>query len=53
MSFLRIDITHAVVFLKQDKNLIVLHGQYQGWWCPGDAMSQGINNHDIYYVEPN
>ena len=40
-------------FLKQDKNLIILHSQYHGCWCPGNARSQGLSNHDIYYTEPN
>ena len=26
----------------------ILHRQYHGCWCPGDARMQGINNHDIY-----
>ena len=26
----------------------ILHSQYHGCWCPGDARSQGISNHDIY-----
>ena len=34
-----------------NENLPILHSQYDGSWCPGDARSQGINNHDIYYVE--
>ena len=29
----------------------ILHSQYYGCWCPGDARSQGISNHDIDYVE--
>ena len=28
-----------------------LHSQYHGCCCPGDARSQGISNHNIYYVE--
>ena len=31
----------------------MLHSQYQGYWCSGDARSQGMSSHDIYYVEPN
>ena len=54
MSFLQIDMPQVVnFFLKYDKNVHILHSQYQGRWCPGDARSQGINNHDIYYVEAN
>ena len=45
MSFLHIDMTQVVEILPDS--------QYHGCWCPGDARSQGINNHDIYYVEPN
>ena len=33
-----------------DEDLPILYSQYHGCWCPGDARSQGINNHDIYYV---
>ena len=39
-------------FLKWDKNLSILQSQYHGYWCPGDARSQGISNHRIYYVQP-
>ena len=27
--------------------------QYHGCWCPGDARSQVISNHDFYYDRPN
>ena len=40
---------------EQDKDLPILHNQYHGCWCPGDAMSQGISNidnHDIDLVKP-
>ena len=30
-----------------------LHNQYHGFWCPGNARSQSINNHDFDYVETN
>ena len=26
--------------------------QYHGYWCPGDARSEGISNHDIGLVTP-
>ena len=39
-------------FLKQDKNEPILRSQEYGRWCPGDTRSQGIGNHDIYYIEP-
>ena len=41
MSFLHIDMAQIVEILPQ------------GCWCPGDARSQGISNHDIYHDEPN
>ena len=34
-------------FLLKDNNLFILHGQYQGSWSPGNAMSQGINSRHI------
>ena len=36
----------------EDKDLFILHNQYHGCWCPGDAKSQGINSHDIDLVVP-
>ena len=33
-------------------DLRILHKQYHGCWCPGDARSQGISNHDIDQVKP-
>ena len=27
------------------------HSQYHGCWCPGSLRRQGINIHDIDYVE--
>ena len=36
----------------QDKNLHILHSQEHGFWCPGEARSQGISNNDTEYVEP-
>ena len=36
----------------QHEYLPILDSQYHGCWCPGDARSQGINNNDIDYVEP-
>ena len=35
-----------------DKDLPSLNSQYHGCSWPGDARSQGINNHDIDQVEP-
>ena len=29
----------------------LLHSQYYGCWCLGDARSQGISNHDVHFVE--
>ena len=40
-------------FLKEYKDLPILHGQYHECWCSVDSRSQGISIHDIYYVEPN
>ena len=54
VSFLQVDMMHVVEILPQvNKNLPILHSQYNGCWYPGDARSQSINNHDIDYVEPN
>ena len=36
----------------EDKNSHIPHIQYHGHWCPGSLRRQGIQNHDIYYVEP-
>ena len=35
-----------------DKKLPILCGQYHGCWCPGDARSQAISNHNIDLVKP-
>ena len=34
------------------QDLHILHNQYHGCWCPGDARSQGFNSHDIDLVKP-
>ena len=39
-------------YLKQDKDLPILHSQCHGCWCPGDARSQDISSHDIDLVKP-
>ena len=44
VSFLHIDMTQVVE---------IRPIQYRRCWCPGDAWSQGISNHDTDYVEPN
>ena len=49
MPFLHIDTGSLNPF--SSINLPILH-QYHRCWCPGDAGSQGISNHDIYCVEP-
>ena len=36
-------------FLIQDKDLLSLHSQYYGCWCPGNARR--FSNHDINQVE--
>ena len=55
---------HLMSFLHTNKTQVVeipprvgqvpanLHNQYHGCWCPGDARSQGISNHDIDLVKP-
>ena len=50
MSFRQIDTTQAVEILPH-KDLPILHSQYHGIWCPGNARSQGINNYYINYAE--
>ena len=47
MSFLHTDKTQV-----DEKDLPILHNQYHGCWCPGDARSQGISNPDIDLVKP-
>ena len=32
--------------------MFILHSQYHGCWCPGDARSQGISSHGIDLVLP-
>ena len=51
MSFLHTNKTQ-VVEIPQDKDLPILHNQYHGCWCLGDARGQGIINHDIDLVKP-
>ena len=34
-------------FLMEDKGTYILHGQWHGYWCPGDARSQGISGQGI------
>ena len=54
MSFLHTNKTHVVEIprLEYDKHIHILHNQYHGCWCPGDARSQGISNYDIDLVKP-
>ena len=52
MSFFHIDMTHEVEIILQVKNLPFYIVNIMG----ADVLatrSQGISNHDIYYVEPN
>ena len=35
-----------------NRHLFILYSQYHGWWCPGDARSQGITSHDIDLLIP-
>ena len=41
MSFLNTEIT------QEEKDLFILHRQYQGCWWPGDTKSQGISSPGI------
>ena len=34
-------------FFKNDKDLLILHSQYHGFWWPGDSRSQGISSQGI------
>ena len=36
-------------YLVEDKDLTVLHGQYQSCWCPSSAWSQGISSQKISF----
>ena len=47
------------IFFRENINIylhfmsfLLLQYQYHGCWCPGDARSQGISNHDINIVKP-
>ena len=52
ISFLHTDMTQAIEILPcVRQNLPILHSQYHGCWCPGNARSQGISKNDIYFVE--
>ena len=54
MEFLYIDMTQVVEILTQVRQECTYStGEYHGCWCPGDARSQGISNHDIYHDDPN
>ena len=44
-SLFHTDMTQVVEILPQVRP--ILHSQYHGCWCPGDARSQGISNHEI------
>ena len=52
MYYLHANTTQLKFLLEQDKDLPILQNQYHGCWCPGDARSQGISNHDIDLVKP-
>ena len=39
-------------FLNYDKYLPILHSQYHGCWCPGDARSQDSSSCDIDLIKP-
>ena len=53
MPFLHINMTQVVEILPQVRQgPTILHSQYHGCWCSGDARSQGISNHDFDLVKP-
>ena len=37
---------------KKDKELLVVHSQFHGSWCPGDESNQGKSCHCIDLVRP-
>ena len=37
-------------FLMEYTDPCILHIHYYGFWCPGDARSQGISSYDIDQV---
>ena len=36
----------------EDTASFILYSQYHGYWCPGDARSQGIKGSGIELVVP-
>ena len=48
ISFLHTVITQVVEILPS----LILHTQYHGRWCPGDARSRGISHRDVDCAEP-
>ena len=53
MSFLHIDKKKILrSFLPYDQDLLILHIQYHGCWCPGSLRRQDISNYDIDLVKP-
>ena len=52
LLFLHTVIAQAVEILSHGRQGPAhLHNQYHGFWCPGNARSQSISNHDFDYVE--
>ena len=51
MSFLYNDLIKVLVILPEIGELAYPHRQCHGCWWPGVTRSQGISNHDIYYIE--
>ena len=51
VSFLHIDMKKVVEILPQIRQEPT-YSTYHGWWCPGEARSQGISSHDIDLVKP-
>ena len=53
LLFLNIEMAQIVEILSYGrKDLFILHSQYHGCWCPGDARSQGISSQGIGVVIP-
>ena len=43
----------VVEILSQVRQVPILYSWYHVCWCPGDTSSQGMSNHDMYYLKPN
>ena len=53
ISFLHTDMTQVFeIFPHVRQEITLLHSKFHGCWGRGKAKIQGINNHDIDFVEP-